>query len=137
MFSEDELRAAYDERISIYRRGNETLIHLIENFLDDLASQHGVRPGFLVSGKPKTFESLYGKALRDGYDTVEAAFDGIRDIARARVVCQTLTDVERLVELLVAPQDAVYVEEIDDNTETPSGTGYRAVHLHVSVDCVL
>lgn len=131
-----ELRTAFDEKESQYKRANGQLKDLLNALLDDLSQRYGVRAGLLVLGEPKSFESFYKKAT-EKYDcqSVDEAFEKVRDLARVRVICHTLDDCFALVDLL-REQEVVYVDEssIEMWIEEPSETGYRAIHLEVSVD---
>jgi ppGpp synthetase/RelA/SpoT-type nucleotidyltranferase len=97
-----------------------------------------LRPVASVTGEMKTFKSFADKALRyqdEGRaDTTAACFAEIGDIVRARVTCQTLSDVERLRTLLGENQ-AILVggAKIFDFKDRTS-TGYRALHLNAHVE---
>lgn len=132
----DELLAAFDERKARYERANDQIKGILKAFLDDLSKRYGLREGLQVMGDPKSFESFYKKAT-EKYDcqTVDQAFDEVHDLSRVRVLCHTLDDCYRLLELL-QKQNHLFVDPttIEDFIENPSETGYRAIHLEVTVD---
>jgi ppGpp synthetase/RelA/SpoT-type nucleotidyltranferase len=129
-----ELSAAYDERLETYTRATETLKTTLRRLLDDLATKHGLKPG-MVTGEPKKFVEFHKKAVRIKCATVDACFEEIGDLARARVTCVTLGDCYRMLTLLREQEILVVHEDsIDDMIKTPTETGYRAIHLDVGVD---
>jgi putative GTP pyrophosphokinase len=135
----DDARTAYDERALRYGRANEQIKVILNDLLDDLGERYGVRDGFYVMGQPKTFERFYRKAT-EKYEckSLDEAFSRVRDLARVRVVCPTLDDCYSLLELLQG-QEAIYVDEtkIEDFISGPSPTGYRAIHLEVTIDATV
>jgi ppGpp synthetase/RelA/SpoT-type nucleotidyltranferase len=133
----EEAEAVFVERAVRYRRANDRITSVLNDLLDDLSERYGVREGLVVVGEPKQFGSFYRKATQKyGCETPEEAFERVRDLSRVRVVCQTLDDCYRLLDLLRAAQDILYVDEasIDDLIAKPSRTGYRAIHLEARVD---
>jgi putative GTP pyrophosphokinase len=135
-FDREAARAVYEARASRYERANQQIEVILSDLLDDLGDRYGVRDGFYVMGKPKTFDGFYRKATKKyDCDSIEDAFTRVRDLARVRVVCPTLDDCYSLLELLRG-QEAVFVDDtkIEDFISTPSPTGYRAIHLEVAID---
>lgn len=134
---EEETRVAFARKARQYERANVRITQILNDLLDDLSDKYGVREGLTVMGEPKPFESFYRKATEKyECETVDEAFEKVRDLSRVRVVCQTLDDCYQLLELLRAAQEVVYVDEtsIEDRIGNPSRTGYRAIHLEVRVD---
>jgi ppGpp synthetase/RelA/SpoT-type nucleotidyltranferase len=136
-FDRKKAQAAYDARVRIYKRANEEITFVLDALLDDLSKRYGVREGLYVMGEPKSFESFYRKAKKYRCKSVEEAFKRVRDLSRVRVVCTTLDDCYQLLELLRG-QRALYVDEskIEDYIAKSSPTGYRAIHLEVTVDVI-
>lgn len=134
--SKSALHRRYNKDLERYKRANDDLKRLVERLLTDLSDRYRVRPT-TVFGEMKKFDDFYEKALdkeSKGEVTTNAeCFEKIRDIARARVVCQTLEDCNRLHQLLLDNQD-VFVNEVETELWAPSVTGYRAIHLSVEVD---
>ena len=66
---------------------------------------------------------------------VADCFDEIKDIARTRVICQTLMDVGRIRQLLEQNEAMNVVDEaqVHDGEER----GYRGVHLEVEVNATV
>jgi putative GTP pyrophosphokinase len=133
--SKSSVRARYNRDYRLYERANEDLKRLVERLMTDLSDRYRLRPA-LVTGEPKGFDSFWDKVQQkkaEGrVETTDDAFREIRDIARARVVCQTLEDRQRLKRLL-DDNATVFVNEIRSEVFDPSPTGYRAIHLDVDV----
>jgi ppGpp synthetase/RelA/SpoT-type nucleotidyltranferase len=139
-FTDDELRTKYDADLSRYRRANKRLNELVAELVEDLGEREGVRPGVVVVGEPKTFEKFLKKARKKEaageVSTAEDCFVAIGDIARARIVCQTLADCKRL-EKLLENHPAFFIDWPRTERYNPSKTGYRATHFRVSVEVVV
>jgi putative GTP pyrophosphokinase len=132
----EELRASFADRGARYKRATETIKGILRAHLEDLSRQYGVREEPLVIGEPKTFDSFLRKATtKYQCETIDEAYALVRDLARVRVVCPTLSDVRALVRML-EEQESLFVDEtsIKDQSTQPSVTGYRAIHLEVSVN---
>lgn len=135
-FTKRQLETAFDERKARYERANETIKHTLNALLDDLSKRYGVREGLMVLGEPKTFNSFHRKATKKyKCKEIDEAFDRVRDLSRVRVLCHTLADCDRLVELLKAQRHLfVNPSTIEDFINAPSPTGYRGIHLEARVD---
>jgi putative GTP pyrophosphokinase len=135
-FTKEELEAAFEERKARYVRANKQIKETLEALLDDLSKRYGVREGLIVLGEPKEFSSFHRKAAEKyKCETVEVAFEQVRDLSRVRVLCPTLSDCDRLVQML-QEQSHLFVDpvKIERQIENPSSTGYRAIHLEARVD---
>ena len=59
------------------------------------------------------------------------------DLARARIICQTVADAERVARLMQAQDDVLFtnstVQVHAPSPDAPS-TGYRAIHLDLEID---
>lgn len=137
---EGDVRAKYNAEYSKYERATRRLNDLVVELVEDLGERQGIRPGVAVKGALKTFEKFFAKAqkkeARGQIGSVDDCFSVIKDIARARIVCQTLDDCSRIEELL---REHPTVDLDDERTEryNPSSTGYRATHFSVFVDVVV
>lgn len=138
-FSKASLRRGWNEKLNQYDRAQEELLRILSLVIDDLAASYEVRPVPFIDGKRKEFDSFYKKACgyRDGkrVSKVGDCFSQIKDIARARVICQTLDDaagIQRLLEeneaLLVSGEAQVHAGD---------ERGYRGVHLEVEVNATV
>lgn len=134
---EVKLRQIWDARERRHRRAQEELLRIVTQAIEDLSVRHKLRPVASVEGESKKWASFRDKARRyeaDGrVSCADDCYDVIKDIVRARVTCQTLSDVKRMQALLdespaFLPDQRAW--EVKDRTET----GYRAVHVNATVD---
>ena len=130
------LSRGWREKDSQYGRAQAELVRVLREVIADLSTEYKVRPVPFIDGRQKTFESFYVKShryeLEGRVSRVSECFREIKDIARARVICQTLMDVERLKRLLEDNEamNVVGEAQIYDGAER----GYRGVHLEVQVN---
>lgn len=90
-----------------------------------------------ITSRIKTPTSLIEKLRRKGLPmTVESIRANIYDIAGVRVVCNYLNDVEEVADALLG-QDDVKLIERKDYISNPKDSGYRSLHLVVSVPVYL
>ena len=128
----------WNARAERHLRAQEELLRVLKQAIKDLSADYELRQVASVHGELKEFDSFYDKAIR--YEkkgrvaTAPECFEKIGDIVRARVTCQTLSDVERMQKLLQENDEllrgAVKVFDVKDRT----GTGYRAVHLNTAIN---
>jgi|SRR5690348_5426862 len=133
------LSRGWKERTQQYERAQVELVRVLGDVIADLSSEYHVRPVPFIDGKQKTFESFYGKARRYEEEkrvsnTVDC-FSEIKDIARARIICQTLTDVDQIRQLL-EQNEAI---DVAGEAQVHKGgeRGYRGVHLEVEVNATV
>lgn len=133
------LSRGWKEKLSQYERAQVELLKVLGDVITDLSSEYKVRPVPFIDGRQKTFDSFYLKACRYELEhrvaNVSECFQEIKDIARARVICQTLTDVEQIKQLL-EENDAMNVvgeAQIHDGADR----GYRGIHLEVEVNATV
>jgi ppGpp synthetase/RelA/SpoT-type nucleotidyltranferase len=133
------LSRGWKERRQQYDRAQTELIRVLEEVISDLGSEYQVRPVPFIGGKRKTFDSFYGKACRYQEEkrvgNAADCFSEIKDIARARVICQTLTDVGRVKQLLEQNEAMNVVGE--PQVHEGGERGYRGVHLEVEVNATV
>lgn len=135
------LRRRYNSERPRYDRARKNLVAVVESVLEDLAPTRGIRPVPLVESSVKEFDSFYDKACaferKARVASTGDCFEKIRDLARARIICQTVEDAERISRLL-SEQDRVFFRgmEIETHAPVPGGesTGYRAIHLDLEID---
>jgi ppGpp synthetase/RelA/SpoT-type nucleotidyltranferase len=135
------LREHYERELPRYERARENLVATVESLLEDFGSARGIRPIPFVESSVKGFDSFYAKARRLEREkriaSTAECFDTIHDFARARIVCQTVEDAQRISHLL-HEQDKVIFRSTELETHEPSqgkrSTGYRAIHLDLEID---
>jgi ppGpp synthetase/RelA/SpoT-type nucleotidyltranferase len=133
------LSRLWKERLQQYERAQVELVRVLEDVIADLGSEYEVRPVPFIDGKQKTFQSFYGKACRyeeeKRVSNASECFSEIKDIARARIICQTLLDVDQIKQLLEQNEamDVVGEAQVHKGGER----GYRGVHMEVEVDATV
>jgi putative GTP pyrophosphokinase len=136
---EDALHKWYKHERRRYERASMNLLTGVQSLLDDFGPDRGIRPVASIEQDVKEFDSFYKKARdweRQGrVRTVEDCFEKINDIARARIVCQTVDDVELIVRLF-EEQDRLYYRGKVESHPAPGkdSTGYRAIHIDLDID---
>jgi ppGpp synthetase/RelA/SpoT-type nucleotidyltranferase len=136
--SRDALRRRYKHDYQRYERARANLEATVRSVLQDMAPTHGIRPVPIVESSVKEFGSFYEKACRFEHEgrvtSVDDCFKEIRDIARARIICQTVDDAQRIAWLLDEQEHVLSpVKEMEAHSPAPN-TGYRAIHLNLEVD---
>lgn len=137
------LKQYYTREHARYERASINLLATVESLLKDFGAERGIRyETTRVEKHVKEFQSFYNKARRwekEGrVSSVEECFEKIYDIARARIVCQTVDDAERIVRLFEEQDELYYKRKVEEHPSgTKSWTGYRAVHIDLEIDTPL
>ena len=85
----------------------------------------------------KATESIEEKLHRLGKEvSIKSARENIHDIAGIRVVCNFIDDVYTVADMLLGQNDVRLIEK-KDYIVNPKETGYRSLHLVVSVPVFL
>ncbi|MCV3740069.1 GTP pyrophosphokinase family protein [Lentilactobacillus hilgardii] len=105
----------------------------LENLDDEYSMNYDHNPIHHMEERMKSTGSLFEKLKRKGYTlTIENVRDHIRDIAGIRVVTNYIDDIYTVEEAL-SEQSDVTVLKRKDYIENPKESGYRSLHLVVSV----
>lgn len=108
-----------------------------ENLDEDARIRLGHSPIHSITSRLKTPESLYEKLGRKGYPaTLEGIRKNIFDVAGVRVVCNYLEDVFTVENELLSQKDVKLLQR-KDYIANPKESGYRSLHLVVSVPVYL
>lgn len=98
---------------------------------------HGRRPIQMVTSRLKSHQSIVDKMKRHGYPlTQEAAVTRLHDIAGVRAICAFEDDAYHMARVLLQHQDITLIHT-KDFIATPKASGYRSLHLVVSVPIYL
>jgi putative GTP pyrophosphokinase len=107
---------------------------------DDFNMKHSYVPIHHMQSRLKSFESLIDKAERYGIEDPIHNLDTVRaevyDIAGIRVVCNYREDIYTMSELLLKQSD-VNLIKIKDYCKNPKPSGYRSLHVVISVPVFL
>ncbi len=105
----------------------------LENLDDEYSMANDHNPIHHMEERIKDIGSLFEKLDRKGYSlTIENIQNHIFDIAGIRVVTNYINDVYRVEEALLAQSDVTLIKR-KDYIEAPKPSGYRSLHLVVSV----
>lgn len=107
---------------------------------DDFRMKHSYVPIHHMQSRLKSFESLMDKAERYGIEDPIHNLDTVRaevfDIAGIRVVCNYREDIYTLSELLLKQSDVDLIK-IKDYCKNPKPSGYRSLHVVISIPVFL
>lgn len=107
---------------------------------DDFRMKHSYVPIHHMQSRLKSFESLMDKAARYGIEDPIHNLDTVRaevfDIAGIRVVCNYREDIYTMSELLLKQSDVDLIK-IKDYCKNPKPSGYRSLHVVISIPVFL
>lgn len=107
---------------------------------DDFRMKHSYVPIHHMQSRLKSFESLMDKAERYGIEDPIHNLDAVRaevfDIAGIRVVCNYREDIYTMSELLLKQSDVDLIK-IKDYCKNPKPSGYRSLHVVISIPVFL
>ena len=90
-----------------------------------------------IKSRVKDYDSIIRKLIRKNIPrTLEAIEENINDIAGVRVVCAFEEDIYRLAKCLLQQDDITLIRK-KDYIKEPKPSGYRSLHLIVSVPIFL
>ena len=85
----------------------------------------------------KSFSSIREKLERRGLPvSIDSIYENLYDVAGVRVICSFPDDVYKLAEALLKQDDITLIEQ-KDYIKNPKPSGYRSLHLIVSVPIFL
>lgn len=133
------LRRKWNAEFDRHKRAQRELVQILEDAIKDMSAEYHVRPVPFVVGRLKDFGDFCRKAERyerDGRVTTAAeCFNEIKDIVRARIICQTLSDADRLRRMLEDYRPNLAIVR-DVEVHAGERTGYRGIHLDMSIDVI-
>ena len=107
---------------------------------DDFRMKHSYVPIHHMQSRLKSFESLMDKAERYGIEDPIHNRETVRaevfDIAGIRVVCNYREDIYTMSELLLKQSDVDLIK-IKDYCKNPKPSGYRSLHVVISIPVFL
>jgi ppGpp synthetase/RelA/SpoT-type nucleotidyltranferase len=125
----------YAEHLPFFQRAEESLATYLDRFVEDWAEAYDFRMESAIEHRIKTpgrlAEKCRNRNIGDMACLLEPPFQ-VHDIIGARVVLRSPSDVEAF-KASVTENAPFEVLRIDDKNETPSLTGYRAVHLDLAL----
>lgn len=133
-----EKRGAQIERLMAYYRCAMMEIETKFRVLDqEYSLQHDRNPINDIKTRLKRMPSIKEKLERKGLSfTGEAIEEHLNDVAGIRVVCSFADDVYTLADALLKQDDITLIKK-KDYIKNPKKSGYRSLHLIVSVPIFL
>jgi len=120
-----------------YNAGIGTVTNKLQILGDEFRAKYDYNPIHHIESRLKEPQSIFAKMKRLELPlTLENMKSGLSDIAGVRVICNYLTDVELLADLLLR-QDDVELIRRTDYIHHPKESGYRSLHLVVTVPVFL
>ena len=120
-----------------YRAAIKQVRIKIEILSEDFAVRHDYNPIHHMERRLKAPESIEEKLNRLGKEiTISSARENIHDIAGIRVVCNFIDDVYTVADMLLGQND-IHLIEKKDYIKNPKDSGYRSLHLVISVPVFL
>lgn len=123
----------YLEMCHVYRSAMNELGSKLENLDEEFHICHDRNPIHHMESRLKSPQSIINKLIKKDLPvSLDSARKNITDIAGIRVICYYIQDIYSLVSLLVARGDICLIGKAD-YIEEPKPSGYRSIHLDVSV----
>jgi ppGpp synthetase/RelA/SpoT-type nucleotidyltranferase len=139
--SQRTVRRHYRQQLPRFERARKNLVGSIESVLEDLGAVNNIRPVPLVESSIKEFPAFWAKAQRlereQRVTCAEDCFTTIHDLARARIICQTVADAERIGRLMLERDNILFTNtdmQVHNPAHSDPSTGYRAIHLDLEID---
>ena len=119
----------------------DSAIHEIETKLEIIDSEFQCNfsrnPIHNISSRLKSPESIAGKLKRKNIPiTAESILANLRDIAGVRVICHYIEDIYQIASYL-SLHDDIHILKQKDYIKNPKPSGYRSLHLIVTVPVFL
>lgn len=121
----------------VYEAAQNEVATKLENLDAEFQLNYNHNPIHHMDGRMKSPESLVGKMQKKGLErTVKTLTDNVFDIAGLRVITNYIDDIYT-IERLLTHQSDVTVLKRKNYVETPKASGYRSLHLVVTVPVFL
>ena len=119
----------------------KSAIQIVQSKLSIMNEEHflsqGRKPIQVITSRIKDQQSILDKMRRHGYPiTAENAVNKIHDIAGVRAICAFEDDCYQIAETLLKHQDITLCHK-KDFIQNPKPSGYRSLHLIISVPIYL
>jgi len=123
--------------MQLYSAGIDTVKTRLQILDEEFHARYDYNPIHHIESRLKEPRSIFDKMQRIGIPfTLEGMQAGLSDIAGVRVICNYIDDAEKIAELLLRQDDVELVKK-SDYIRVPKESGYRSLHLVVSVPVYL
>ncbi len=119
--------------LMMYESAIKQLTTQFEILEDEYEARHQRNPINTISSRIKEPMSIAEKLQRKGYEiTLDNMVSKLMDIAGIRITCPFISDVYHILEILKNLED-INILEIKDYIQNPKQSGYRSLHIIVTV----
>ena len=140
MFANYEITDTLQEFIAlqqIYEAGIKEVKTKLEILDDEFKIKHDHNPIHHMEYRLKSVRSILGKLEKRGLEvSLESIVINLTDIAGVRVICNYVSDVYKIADMLIKQSDIKLIKK-KDYIKHPKNNGYRSLHLVVEVPIFL
>ena len=138
--TDEELQSSIDNISLLYNSAIKELGTKLEIISDDFDKKHSYMPIHHIQSRLKSFDSIIDKALKyeieDPINNLDVVMREVLDIAGVRVICNYEEDLHTMSGLLLEQEDVELIR-IKDYCSNPKESGYRSLHVVVSIPVYL
>ena len=121
----------------IYEAGIKEVKTKLEILDDEFKIKHDHNPIHHMEYRLKSVRSILGKLEKRGLEvSLEPIVINLTDIAGVRVICNYVSDVYKIADMLIKQSDIKLIKK-KDYIKHPKNNGYRSLHLVVEVPIFL
>ncbi len=117
----------YESRLSEFQETLKQITSFLKPRLSQLSARTGVR-GRITDLRVKRPAKLWENAAKKGLKVTEA-FTEVEDLIGIRIVCNNLSDIPPIVDMIRTDCNILDVKDIKDMVSSPLNIGYRATHV--------
>ena len=122
-----EFLREYESKRNYFAEVLDCVSSLLTRRLGQMAARTGVR-GRVADKRVKRPRKLWKKAHRAKLAPAEA-FTRVEDVLGIRIVCNNLSDIEPIVEMIRKEGSSLIIKKIKDMVSNSLPSGYRATHV--------
>jgi len=122
----------YNNRVETLRSDLRQLKELLSLRLQQLKRTEGTKAR-VVDARVKRPTKIWKKAVKYNY-SASKALKKIVDVIGVRIVCNNLSDTESVIKMIEQESGYIHIKKIVDMVTDPREDGYRAVHLHTTIN---
>ena len=119
-----------------YRSAIKEVSTKLEILDDEFQMKNNYTPIHHMESRVKSVQNIMEKLQRKGFDISKDSVRKLTDIAGIRVICNYINDVYDVLELLIKQDDIDLIRK-RDYIANPKKSGYRSLHLIVTVPIFL